>query len=209
MAGTGRPRVDRAAVLEAACRVTDRDGMDGLTLASVAAELGLHSSSLYNHVDGLEGLRKSVTVAALEELSERLRDAVLGRGGAAGMRAIADAYRAYAAERPGRFRAATSWHLRCGWDEVQDATDGGLRAIHAVISSFGLEGVALRHAARAYTSALIGFIQAADHAFTGPPSAEGTFDYLVSLFSDAFASGRWPSSFDGRGTLDGHGATSG
>lgn len=188
----GRTRADRAAVLAAACDVADRDGLDGLTLASVAAELGLHSSSLYNHVDGLDGLRRDVTVAALVELSERLRDAVLGRGGGAGMRAIAEAYRAFAVQRPGGFHAATTWHLRCEWEEVASAVKGGSQAIHAVISSFGLEGVPLRHAARAYTAALIGFIQSAGQTFTDPPDAEGTFDYLVSLFTDAFAAGRWP-----------------
>lgn len=191
---TRRTRVHRAAVLDAACRVADRDGFDAVTLALVAAELDLHASSLYNHVSGLDGLRKDITAIALAELSERLRDAVLGRGGAAGMRAIATAYRDYAATAPGRFHAATTWHLRCEWDEVQEAAQGGLRAIHAVISSYGLEGAALRHASRAYTASLIGLIQSAGQAFTGPPDLEGTFDYLIMLFGDALAAGRWPAT---------------
>lgn len=40
----------RAVVLEAACALADRDGLDGLSMRRLASELGVEAMSLYNHV---------------------------------------------------------------------------------------------------------------------------------------------------------------
>ncbi len=49
--------IDRARVVEVAAELADANGLDQLTLAQVAARLGVRLPSLYNHVDGLPGLR--------------------------------------------------------------------------------------------------------------------------------------------------------
>ena len=41
-----------------------RDGIDAVTLASVAAALGVRSPSLYNHIAGLDGLRRELALHA-------------------------------------------------------------------------------------------------------------------------------------------------
>ena len=106
-----KSRLDRDAVLEAALDLVDREGYAALTLASLAAHLDRHSSSLYNHVAGLEGLRRDITVMSLAELGDRLWKAALGAGGEAGLRRLAGAYRSYATDHPGRFQAATAWRV--------------------------------------------------------------------------------------------------
>jgi AcrR family transcriptional regulator len=50
--GGGRPAGrTRAEITEAAVRVADRDGLDGLSMRNVAAELGTGAGSLYRYVD--------------------------------------------------------------------------------------------------------------------------------------------------------------
>jgi TetR/AcrR family transcriptional regulator, tetracycline repressor protein len=63
-----RPPLDRAAVLEAASRVLDRDGARGLTMRNVAAELGVAAASLYGHVANKEELVQMV----LDRVFDRL-----------------------------------------------------------------------------------------------------------------------------------------
>ena len=185
-------RLDRAAVLTAACAIADRDGFDALTLASLAAELDRHSSSLYNHVDGLEGLRRDVTARGLEDLGTRLWRAALGRGGEEGLRAVAQAYRQYAVDHPGCFEAATTWHDRMPRDAASlDLVRPAADAIHAVMASFGLDDTAVVHATRAFTSSLVGFIRAAGHTFDGPPPQEETFEALLDLFVRGLTGGAW------------------
>ena len=53
-----RAGVDRARVVEVAAKLADEVGLEALTLAQVAARLNVKLPSLYNHVDGLPGLRR-------------------------------------------------------------------------------------------------------------------------------------------------------
>ena len=51
-----RRRLDRAAVVEAAEVLVDRDGWAFLTMTALAADLGVRGPSLYSHVDSIEAL---------------------------------------------------------------------------------------------------------------------------------------------------------
>ncbi|MGI8712393.1 MAG: TetR family transcriptional regulator, partial [Solirubrobacteraceae bacterium] len=52
-----RAGLDAEAVVTAAARLADAEGLECLTLARLAQRLGVRSPSLYAHVDGLEELR--------------------------------------------------------------------------------------------------------------------------------------------------------
>ena len=101
------PRVglDTASVVAAAARVADRDGLDQLTLARLAAELGVRAPSLYAHVGGLGDLRDRIRARGVLELSDALSAAATGRAGREALHAVAVAYRAYAHEHPGVYAA--------------------------------------------------------------------------------------------------------
>jgi AcrR family transcriptional regulator len=55
-AGGRKPSFDRAAVVEAAIRVLDAEGLDAVTLRRVAHELGVGAASLYAQVESKEAL---------------------------------------------------------------------------------------------------------------------------------------------------------
>lgn len=190
---TPKTRLDRDAVLAAAINLVDREGIDALSLASLAAELDRHVSSLYNHVEGLDGLRRDITVLSLEELGSRLWRAALGKTGAEGLRALAHAYRDFAAEHPGRFEAATTWLRRIEprGDFVTSVAKPSGEAIYAVMASFGLEGTAAVHAVRSFSASIVGFIQGTGASFSPPPSIEDTFDNHVELFIRALSETSW------------------
>ena len=141
--------LSRAAVVETAARLADRDGYDALTLGAVAAEAGVRPPSLYNHVDGLAGLA---------ELGERLRDAAVGRAGDDALHALAAGYRAYAREHPGVY-GALQRAPEPGDDDLAAAGARLLEPVFAVLRGFGLEGDAAIHAARALRSAMHGFVE--------------------------------------------------
>lgn len=54
-------------IVETALGMADRDGLDAVTLRRLAAELGVHVTSLYNHVPNLE----AITDGIVEELVTR------------------------------------------------------------------------------------------------------------------------------------------
>jgi AcrR family transcriptional regulator len=153
-----RRGLSRAAVVDAAARVSDRDGYDALTLGAVAAEVGVRPPSLYNHVEGLAGLRRELALAGLAELGGRIRDAAVGRAGDDALVALAGAYRAYAREHPGVYRALQR-APEPGDDELAAAGARLLEPVLAVLAGFGLAGDAGIHAARALRSAMHGFVE--------------------------------------------------
>src|SRR5271156_1899164 len=100
-----RAGLDAGSVVAAAARVADRDGLDQLTLARLADELGVRAPSLYAHVGGLGDLRDRLVTLGIIELTAALSTAATGRAGREALHAVAVAYRAYAHERPGVYAA--------------------------------------------------------------------------------------------------------
>jgi AcrR family transcriptional regulator len=53
---TRRRALDRESIVDAAIRILDSDGLDGVTLRRVADELGVSAASLYDYVDSKDAL---------------------------------------------------------------------------------------------------------------------------------------------------------
>jgi AcrR family transcriptional regulator len=94
-----RPGLTRARIVATALELADREGLDAVTLRRVAAELGVHVTSLYNHVPTKE--------AVLDGMIERLvADARLPKSAIPWdewVRRFASSMRAVARRHPGAF----------------------------------------------------------------------------------------------------------
>jgi AcrR family transcriptional regulator len=152
-----RAGLTSASVVASAARIADADGLDGLTLARLAASVGVRTPSLYNHVGSLGDVRRRVALVALRELADVLRDAAVGRAGDDALVAMADAYRDYARRHPGRY-AATQRAPAADDAEMLAAAGGAVDVVLAVLRGYGLDGDDAIHAARAVRSALHGFV---------------------------------------------------
>ena len=78
-------------IVDGAVRMASRDGLDGLTIGALAAELGLSKSGLFAHFGSKEELQLSILGAALERFQrEVLRPAFTEPRGEPRLRAIFD-----------------------------------------------------------------------------------------------------------------------
>lgn len=102
-----RPTLSPEAVFAAAERIVDDHGWSGLTIAALAADLGVRGPSLYSHVAGLEEVRAAVQARTMEAMSDVLRDAAMGRTAGDALRTQCDAWRAFAKAHPNRYLAMT------------------------------------------------------------------------------------------------------
>ena len=94
----------RAGLLEAADRVVQREG-GAATMNVIAAEAGITKPILYRHFGDKSGLYRALAARHIEELLERLRAALVTRGGLeARTRATVDAYLTSIDERPQIYR---------------------------------------------------------------------------------------------------------
>jgi AcrR family transcriptional regulator len=154
-----KTRLDAATVVNAAAELLNREGPEALTLGRLATMLGVQTPSLYNHVDGLSGLRRELARLNAQRLAEELTEAAIGKSGVEALTALAQAFRAYIKTNPGLYlanvRASAS---QPPVDErLQAAEERIVRIVTAVIESFGLKGDDALHAARAWRSAVHGF----------------------------------------------------
>ncbi len=153
-----RAGLDPAAVVDAAAQIADAEGLQSVTLARLAAMLGVRAPSLYAHVDGLEDLRRRLGARGARELAEALGRAAAGRAGADALVAVADAYRAYARTHPGSYAAAQRVRELSKSDEAAEAGGAAVEMVLAVLRGYGLGGVDAIHGARTIRAALHGFV---------------------------------------------------
>jgi AcrR family transcriptional regulator len=175
-------------VVAAAAELADEVGWEQLTLAGLAARLGVRLPSLYKHIDSLDGLRRDVAVRAVTELGAALGSAAVGRAGSDALSALAAAYREFALRHPGRY-AATVRAPAGGDAEHAAAAESVLRVVLAVLAGYGLSGPDAIDATRGLRAALHGFAALElGGGFGLPVDVDRSFARLVTGFDAALHS---------------------
>ena len=104
-----------AQIVDAAEDLLEEQGPDGLTMRTLAARLGIQAPSLYKHVAGKDELEVLLIAKALRDQGEVIHGAVDALGSRASRRtslkALANAYRAWALAHPHLYRLATEGSL--------------------------------------------------------------------------------------------------
>jgi AcrR family transcriptional regulator len=102
-------------VVEAARRILERDGPEGLTMRRLAEQMGIPAPSLYKHVEGKEDLEALLMAEAFRELGQEMHDAVgsLRKGGSRkkALTELARVYRRWALAHPHLYRLVTGGPL--------------------------------------------------------------------------------------------------
>lgn len=184
-----RPQAGRSLtredVVEAAARLLDERGVGGLTLAELAKRLGVRSPSLYNHVDGIEGLTRQLRLRALVGLRDALAAAALGRSGREALAAICAAYRGFAASHPGLY-SLTVRSAETEGDEDEAVGAGTVQVALSVLSGYDLQGAEAVHATRILRATLHGFAALeASGGFGLDLPIDDTFDLTVEALHQA------------------------
>ncbi|MDH3755762.1 MAG: WHG domain-containing protein [Acidimicrobiia bacterium] len=180
-----RRRLDRDTVVTSAIVLADELGIEEVALGRVAEELGVQSSALYNHVDGVEGLRHAVAGQATANLADALRDAAVARAGTDALRAVAQAYRRFALDHPGQY-ARTLLPPANSEDSLVVSHRAITDLFVQILAGLGIEGETAIDTARTIRSAVHGFValEAID-GFTHPQGNDRSFEHLVDILVQA------------------------
>lgn len=180
-------------VVTEASLLCDEQGYGALSLSMVAKRLGVAAPSLYKHVPGLDELRRRVALAAVSDLSERLRAAAVGLSRGAAVRALFAAFRTYAHEHPGRYTALQRQAPPPEETETYAAFARPVEVIASVLRGFDIPEDRLVHVIRALRSALHGFIDLETHGgFQMPESLDESYTLLVDGFVRILE--QWPDA---------------
>jgi len=127
----------RAAILERSVQLASRDGLEGLTIGALAADLGAHKSSVHALFGSKQDLQLATLAAARTILVEQvIEPAISSEEGLPRLRAIGDAWCDYLAGdvfSGGCFLCAASMEMDGRPGPVRDAVESVMREWIAVL----------------------------------------------------------------------------
>ena len=182
-----RAGLDTEAVVGAAEELADANGLDAVTLTTLAQQLGVRPPSLYAHIAGLPDLRRRLAARGARRLAAAMEAAAAGRARGDALAAVAEAYRSYAREHPGSYAALQ--HAPDPDDtETRDAGAQAVGVVLAVLRGYGLESDDAIHATRIIRAALHGFVSLeASGGFGFPLDVDETFARVKELLDQGLA----------------------
>ncbi len=144
-------------VVGTAVRLADKEGLENLTLGQIANEFGVKPPSLYEHVNGLQGLHLAIRLRGFHALNDILRRATVGKSQDEAIRSLALEMRKFVHQHPALYQATV---LTAVGDskEIREAADEVLETLNAVLAGYGIAGKEAVHAARYLRSLLHGFV---------------------------------------------------
>ncbi len=176
-----KARLDRARIVDAAADVVDRDGAASLSLAAVAAALGVRVPSLYHHVDGLPALRSALRERAAVELHAVMTEATVGRAGRDALAGLVHGLRDFGRRRPGLLAFTVALRPEDP-ESTQEAAEALVALLFAVLRGYDLEGTDAVHAARILRSAIHGFaVLEGEGGFARPEDVDRSLAALVHV----------------------------
>ncbi|CAL9347938.1 TetR family transcriptional regulator [Streptomyces sp. DH-12] len=174
----------------AGAELADEVGFDQVTVSELARRFDVKVASLYSHVKNSHDLKTRIALLALEELADRAADALAGRAGKDALVALANVYRDYAREHPGRY-AAAQFRL----DPETAAASAGVRharMTRALLRGYDLDEPDQTHAVRLLGSVFHGYvsIEMGGGFSHSAPDTEETWSRVLDAL-DALLRG-WP-----------------
>lgn len=129
-------------IVKAGRDIVERDGIDGLTMQSIAARVGVRAPSLYKRLEGRNELLRLVANDAAAELTRDLESAVDGMDARQDLASLARTFRRFAHTNPGAYslifaplpddaRADAGWSVKAS-APVIDATERLAGTDHAL-----------------------------------------------------------------------------
>lgn len=176
-------------VLQTAADLANEAGsLDAVTLNRLAEALDIKVPSLYNHVDGLTGLRRDLTLLALRDLLRRLRQSVRGATGREALLIVSHAYRDFAQANPGLYPLALAAPPP-GDQALVEMAEDLVSLLQLLMASYGLQGEEAIHAIRGLRSVVHGFVSLEQAGGFGMAvSLDDSYQRLLEIFLDGIAS---------------------
>ncbi|MEI2390581.1 TetR/AcrR family transcriptional regulator [Priestia megaterium] len=179
-----RQGLDFKKVIQTGGNLANREGFYAVTIASLAKELNVRPPSLYNHIKGLEELRKELALSGLQQLYHLLKSAVEHASAEDAVYRLSKAYVSFVRKSPGIYEATATVAPRIQDEEVQKASDNIVFLVLDVLKPYHLPENEALHAVRSLRSILHGFSSLEQKGGFGMSlSTDETLDFLIRTFA--------------------------
>jgi TetR/AcrR family tetracycline transcriptional repressor len=153
--GSGGPRLSRDLIIAAALTQIDESGPSGLSMRSLAQQLGVEAMSLYRYVHGKEDLLEGVVASLMSELTARLNEAE-GEHWQAFLQTVAHEVRRIATDHPKAFPLVATRHPAAPWLRPPLRSVEVVNTFLTALTKAGFSDPQAVNAYRAFSSFLLG-----------------------------------------------------
>lgn len=169
-------------IVQAAIQLADEQGVQAVTLSVLAQQLKVRSPSLYNHIDGLPGLRREMALAGLQQLKETIMMAAVGRAGDLAIREVFRAYLHFVRQHPGLYEA-TLYVPEQPDEQLEQLSQQILELVRQVLSAYHLTDAQMIHATRGLRSILHGFSSLErSKGFALKEDVDESFEWILNVY---------------------------
>ena len=176
-----RMGLDKNAIIYRTAQLANNVGIENITLKSLANDLNIQPPSLYNHISGLDDLKKELMIYGWHQMEEQIIESVAGISGYDAIEAICRSFLEYATTNPGVFNAML-WYNKFENDEAQNATTKLFSVVFKIFSSLNISQENSDHLMRTFRSFLEGFALLVNHnAFGNPISINDSFELSLKV----------------------------
>lgn len=181
------PRVglDLKQIIETAAQIADEQGIEYVTLATIARKLHVRPPSLFNHVKGLPHIKRELSLYGVMKLHEKMDAAARGKVGEEAIFALADAYLTFTREHPGLYEYTIALPQPKD-EEIEQEGNKIINLIIGALTVYQLTEENAIHAVRGLRSILHGFSSLEQKGGFGMPLKK---EESLTLLLKAFLSG--------------------
>lgn len=181
-------RTNLSEIVAAAQALLEESGLTGLTMAAVAARVGVRAPSLYKRVGGRGELLGLVADATVRDLGERI-SAVVAASPREALAAVVRAYRAFAKERPAAYQLVFMQAPREARPRQSSLTDAIAPALAVTERLVGADRAL--DAARLVTAWVHGFVSMElSGSFRLAGGVDRAFDYGLAVLAGTLGGSR-------------------
>lgn len=163
-----RAGIDKETIIRSAAQLVNQAGMEQITMKMLADKLGIKPPSLYNHIKGLEDLKKQLMIFGWTQAKEKLLLSLAGVSGYDAIKAMCYAFYDYATENTGLFEVML-WYNKFQNEEAAEATAELLAVIFKVTRSLDIPDNYCFHLIRTFRGFLEGFFLLVNNGSFGHP----------------------------------------
>lgn len=176
-----RAGLDKETVVMAAAELANDVGFENVSLKLLAERLGVRSPSLYNHVSGLDELKREVMLYGWHSISIEIINAVGNSGGYDAIRAMCRAFYRFASDNKGVFNAML-WYNQYADERTLDATKSLFSVMYGLFTQVNIPRWKAEHIIRTFRSFLEGFsLLVNNRSFGHSASIDESFEMSLNI----------------------------
>lgn len=175
-------------IIKTAAVLSNKVGLENLTLKMIAEELNIKSPSLYNHISSLDNIKERLMIYGWKQIESKMIESAVGAAGYDALKNMCYAFYDYATDNKGVFTAML-WYNKYETQEKNNSTVRLFDMLFKVMKPLNISDDNINHTIRTLRSFLEGFsLLVNNNAFGNPISIKESFDLSLRIIMNGIKS---------------------